>query len=244
MEKSPDSLALNDKSWRFLTTLSVGLIGFANSIIVGTFIGVIALNLFGEDIIKNIGFNLFYLAISDLAFLFVIVIFLKTENFDVAKSLKINLPAKYKYWLYVIPAFFGYVILSAILTLAAKWLLPQFDLEQTQEIIFKNASGNVEIIIAAIALIIIAPIGEELVFRGFIYKGFRKSFGVFVAVILSSLLFGVVHGQINIAIDTFCLGIFLCYLYEKTDSIWVPIVLHSIKNGIAFYLIFFTNITV
>ena len=66
----------------------------------------------------------------------------------------------------------------------------------------------------------------------------RKSMPVWAAIIITSLLFALVHFQWNVALDTFALSIVLCLLRLVTKSLWAPILLHAMKNGLAFYLLF------
>lgn len=67
--------------------------------------------------------------------------------------------------------------------------------------------------------------------------GSRKP--MYAAALVTSVLFGLVHMQWNVAIDTFLLSFALIYVFEKTGSLWAPIALHALKNGIAFVGIFF-----
>ena len=86
---------------------------------------------------------------------------------------------------------------------------------------------------------VVAPISEELLFRGFLYGKLksRKLKPLFSAIV-TSLLFGLVHGQLNVGIDTFILSMMMIYLLEKRQSLWVTIMLHMIKNGVAFLALF------
>jgi len=59
-----------------------------------------------------------------------------------------------------------------------------------------------------------------------------------VAALVTSLVFAAVHGQWNVAIDTFALSLVLCALREVTGTIWAGILLHMFKNAIAFYVLF------
>lgn len=233
----PDKASLA-KPWKFWQTVIVSIGGYANSILIGVVVAVIGIAFFGDTITKNLTFNLVFLAISDLAFLLIIAMFLLTRGYKLHQAFKLHLPERKKLWLYLVPALLGYLSLTAIIILILGLVFPQIDLEQSQSIVFKDAKGVLEVATSAIALLVVAPIAEELVFRGFIFKGLKNSFGFIIAAVVSSVIFGVAHGQINVAVDTFCLGIFLCYLYEKTDSIWPAIMLHMTKNAIAFSLIF------
>ncbi|RYZ49901.1 MAG: CPBP family intramembrane metalloprotease, partial [Sphingobacteriales bacterium] len=56
--------------------------------------------------------------------------------------------------------------------------------------------------------------------------------------IVTSIVFGAIHGQWNVAVDVFALSLILCSLREITGSIWAGVLLHMLKNGIAFYFLF------
>ncbi len=232
----------SDYSWGWLNTILVGFLGYAFSVLITIPTVLAGFAIFGQDIAKNIAFNLILLVIADASFLAVVYLFLLAKKYSLS-SLGLILPLKAKTILYLIPAGMGYLILTISLTALASFIFPSFDMNQVQNLPFKNSKNLIDLAISGVALIVVAPIAEELIFRGFIFKGLRKSFGFIGATFVSSLIFGIVHGQLNVALDTFSLGLFLCYLYEKTSSIWVSIALHSLKNGIAFYLIFFTNLS-
>ena len=60
-----------------------------------------------------------------------------------------------------------------------------------------------------------------------------------LAIILVSLMFGAAHGQWNVGITTFTMSVIMCLIREKlTDTIWAGIILHMLKNAIAFYFLF------
>lgn len=134
--------------------------------------------------------------------------------------------------------FLLYLLLTAILAYIAILLIPGYDEAQVQETGFANLRDQYEYILAFVTLIVIAPVAEEVLFRGYLYGKLRKSLPVWGAVLIVSLLFGAVHGQWNVGVDVFALSLVLCTLREVTGSIWSGILLHMIKNGIAFYLLF------
>lgn len=143
--------------------------------------------------------------------------------------------------LMVIPAFVGYIILSGTLYMLAGKLFPDIDLEQAQETGFENVISGVQVAIAFVALVVIAPISEEILFRGYTFQGIRSKTHWLVAAVITSALFGLAHGQINVGMDTFALGIAACWLLEKTNSLWPAILLHGLKNSIAFYYLFIAS---
>ena len=72
---------------------------------------------------------------------------------------------------------------------------------------------------------------EELVFRGIAYNGYRKAGTKFMAVMLSALMFGLMHGNLNQALYAFVLGIFLALLVEATGSLFSSMLFHFIYNA-------------
>lgn len=88
----------------------------------------------------------------------------------------------------------------------------------------------------ALAGAVAAPIGEEVFFRGFLYNSLKRRINVPSAIILSGLMFAVVHfGPLAILV-IFPMGMLLAYVYEKTKSLWVTICMHAVHNGLSFYL--------
>ena len=132
----------------------------------------------------------------------------------------------------------GYVILSALLTSVALVVLPFFDSQQPQDTGFSGISGQFEYILAFVVLVIVAPVAEEVLFRGYLFGKLRKYAPVWVAVLVTSVVFAVVHFQWNVGVDVFALSIVLCVLRIITGSLWPAIFLHMAKNGLAFYLLF------
>lgn len=84
---------------------------------------------------------------------------------------------------------------------------------------------------------VIAPVCEEFLFRGFIFRALRNWRGTFPAALITGVLFGAVHAGSAPASDLVPLGVFgflLCLLYRYSGSLYPCIALHSINNSIAF----------
>jgi membrane protease YdiL (CAAX protease family) len=92
-------------------------------------------------------------------------------------------------------------------------------------------------IATGILLIVIAPVAEEIFFRGFLYQAFRNSFGVWPGAVLSGLVFGVIHFEFFKLVQLAILGVILALLFERTRSLWPPIMLHAINNTLAFIVL-------
>jgi len=131
-----------------------------------------------------------------------------------------------------------YFVISAFLMFLATSWLPWFDVSQAQDTGFSQLGQRYEYILAFLTLVIIAPIAEEILFRGYLLGKISKYMPVWLAILITSVLFGFVHGAWNLAIDTFALSVVLCLLRISTKSLWAPILLHTMKNSLAFYILF------
>jgi membrane protease YdiL (CAAX protease family) len=147
---------------------------------------------------------------------------------------------------WVLVTFGAYFIAVTALTALAKAVF-HIDLEQKQELGFDAVISNGDKILTFVSLVVLPPIAEEFLFRGFLFTGLRKKMTFMWTAVITSILFASLHlaegasGLLWVAgIDTFVLSIILCYLREKTGNLWAGMMLHAIKNGIAFaYLYIF-----
>jgi membrane protease YdiL (CAAX protease family) len=110
--------------------------------------------------------------------------------------------------------------------------------EQVQDVGFNNLINPSDRILAFIALVIIAPIAEEIIFRGWLYDKIKKYSGTTIAIVLVSVLFGALHGQWNVGITVGIMSAIMCIERELTGTIYAGILTHMIKNGFAFWLIY------
>ena len=78
---------------------------------------------------------------------------------------------------------------------------------------------------------IVAPFTEELFFRGFLFKGLRQKYGWINALMFSSIIFALFHGQIATLIPTFLLGALFAYMYQRTESVLPGMILHFTVNS-------------
>ncbi len=86
---------------------------------------------------------------------------------------------------------------------------------------------------------ILAPIAEELYFRGLIYNWFRQRWGVGLSVFVSSVWFAFGHfDSVGVMASGFVMGVALALAYEKTRSLWMAIAMHVFTNSIAVVLLF------
>lgn len=78
---------------------------------------------------------------------------------------------------------------------------------------------------------IFGPFSEELVFRGIIYQGYKRTGTALCAMVLSALLFALMHMNFNQAAYAFAIGLMVALLVEATGSIWSSILFHMFFNS-------------
>jgi hypothetical protein len=135
--------------------------------------------------------------------------------------------------------FYGALItVTAILTL----LIPSFNVNAPQDVGFNILSTPLDRMIALIALVILPPLGEETLMRGYLYSGLRSRLKFWPAMLITSLLFGAAHLSTGVrgalwaaGVDTFVLSVVLVYLREKTAALYAPIMVHGLNNLVAFF---------
>ncbi len=89
------------------------------------------------------------------------------------------------------------------------------------------APGVVLVIIRAL---ILAPIAEELVFRGLVFRRMKGYTNFWIAAVVSSVLFGLYHMNLAQGIYAFLFGILLCLVYRAFENLFAPIMLHFSAN--------------
>ena len=101
---------------------------------------------------------------------------------------------------------------------------PQLDFLLPEEL------SNLDILLMLIMAGFAAPFGEELLFRGVLYTMFKERWGIWPSVLLSSLIFGAIHGNLAVGLTGFLLGILTAIVFEFSKSLWTAILVHAINN--------------
>ena len=102
--------------------------------------------------------------------------------------------------------------------------------------------SNIPIYIQIISSGLVGPIIEELIFRGIIYNKLKEFNKPMKAIIICSIIFGIIHFNIMEIIYAFGVSFLLIYLYEKTKSLIYPIVMHMFLNISAILLVNFGDL--
>jgi membrane protease YdiL (CAAX protease family) len=138
------------------------------------------------------------------------------------------------------------IIITAILTA----IVPNLDKNQTQDVGFNTLNTALDSVLAFVALVILPPLGEETLVRGYLYSGLRSRWRFIPALLLTSVLFGAAHLQSgaggsllwSASLDTFVLSSILVYLRETTGALYAGMLVHGLNNLIAFGVHFHSTI--
>ncbi len=128
--------------------------------------------------------------------------------------------------------FIGLATYSLILSSLAGLSVP----EQPIDALF--GSSRTGLILAVIFVAVLAPIGEEVFFRGFVYTAFRKKWGIAIAVVLSSGIFAVFHIIPLLYPPMFIIGVILAIVFEYRGSLAPNILLHGLNNLLALIVVY------
>lgn len=134
--------------------------------------------------------------------------------------------------------FIIYFAVATVISILLTAYVPGFDVKQKQDVGFNEVTDVFGLIAAFVALVVLAPVAEELIFRGYLFGNLKRVISLPIAIGVTSVLFGLVHGQWNVGIDVAILSVFLCLLRVKTDAVWAGIFLHMTKNSLAYFALF------
>jgi len=99
--------------------------------------------------------------------------------------------------------------------------------------------STIGLISAGFMVVVVAPVAEELFFRGFFYRALRSRYTVLGAALIDGLLFGAIHWDftsegLEIVPPLALLGLIFCLVYERTGSLFPVIGLHALNNAVAY----------
>lgn len=112
---------------------------------------------------------------------------------------------------------------------------------QSVEKLLTGIKSGKDLIFPFLSVSILAPISEELYFRGMTYPVARARFGRMAGMILSGIFFGSLHLDLYRLLPISCGGVILAYLYDSTGSLLTPIIAHSVWNTFMLLSLFFVG---
>jgi hypothetical protein len=114
-----------------------------------------------------------------------------------------------------------------------RWMQDLLGGSPVQDVVklLKEAKDPAVIALMAAAAVLVAPLCEEVVFRGYFYPVAKRYGGRVVAAVCSALVFSAAHGSLAALLPLFLFGLLLVELYERTGSLWTPVAAHFFFNG-------------
>ena len=112
--------------------------------------------------------------------------------------------------------------------------LPGFGPQQSHIPLFGGSA--LDVVFAVVALVIIAPVVEEIVFRGFIFQTLMAAVRPAYASLAAAAIFSLVHFEFESAGIIFVLGLILNWIFMRSKSLWPCIAFHVVNNALAFLL--------
>jgi uncharacterized protein len=128
---------------------------------------------------------------------------------------------------------FAYFMFSGIYA----QLLSMFDL-QVQTDLTPVARQLTAPWLLVIPLVIVAPLVEEVFFRGFVFAGLRSRMDWRWAAVISAALFAGAHLELTFFLPAFLLGFLFAYLYQTSNSVWPGIAVHATVNTLAMVVLY------
>jgi hypothetical protein len=195
-----------------------------------------------------IGTNLTLVVQTVVQFLVMIVVVVwYAKVVDTARLIRAAVPSSRNLGLIL-----GGTVVLLIGQSAINWLFQLLDLSSGSNQAVTAGAGDPTyyLLMVPISLLVVGP-AEELLFRGAVQGRLRESWGPWPAIIVATVLFGLIHipavtggtgAQLLYALFASLLGVVLGYLYEYTQNIVVPAVIHGVYNGTQFALLYLTEI--
>jgi membrane protease YdiL (CAAX protease family) len=122
----------------------------------------------------------------------------------------------------------GFWLLWGPLSLLAPEFVQSYALEGIPDLLTRGNPAR--LVLDIVAIVIVAPVVEETLFRGILLHRWAARWGTPTAVILSSALFAILHVEL---VGHFIFGVAMAALYVRTRSLWMPIAAHALNNAFA-----------
>ncbi len=101
---------------------------------------------------------------------------------------------------------------------------------------FDKIESTAVLVIFGLAVVVVAPLAEELFFRALLFRGMRGYWRLFPSLLASGAAFGIFHVNPSVVVPFAAIGMLFAWANEQTGSLWTSISAHAAVNGISFFL--------
>lgn len=216
--------------WRPWTAPAALVLGLAAALMLGSIAYVIAAVVTGHAR-SSPGGNIAATVLGDVAFVGSALFFAQLAARPTPAQFGLRAVSLRKALPWMAAAYLVFLIFSGV------WL-SALNIDTKDHTLDDLGRSSASLAAAAVLVTVIAPVAEELLFRGYIFTALRGWAGVWGAAALTGLLFGAIHldpnRPVGFLVPLAVFGFVLCLLYQRTGSLLPCIALHSINNALAF----------
>ena len=185
-----------------------------------------------NNLINNIVVQVFTVMLAQIGFLIVYFVYNRDINYKVASKINFNIGWK-NAALCVLIAVIGVFGINPLISSIDGFLVDiGYNLAGSLPLPMDNFGW---LILNIILLAGVPAILEELIFRGVILNGYKK-LGAVPAMVITSLLFALIHGSVQQFVFPFLFGLILSFAALKTGSVLAPIIIHFVNNALVVIL--------
>lgn len=194
-----------------------------SSLLGGLFLG-LAFEIYGEEVLST---NLegYYLLLFDAAVVAIVLLAYKPVLHFIKSIWDVSVLKNGKTYLYLL---IGFIVIALSQYLTLHVFSFESAAEQKEQLGSFGIQNSIQSIIYVLSVAIITPVKEEILFRGILYRFLEKKYNFLVGIIISSFIFGILHG--GLLITATIMGMVFAMLYKKTQSIIPSIILHIVWN--------------
>ncbi len=171
--------------------------------------------------------QLLQIVVSVIVFVFPFTLFFKFGRYKISKIINFDMP-KGKNWFAFILIGIGFCAFANIAVSIGSFIFESFGINYDVDF-GENPTGVFGVILTVISTAVIPPLVEEFACRGVLLGALRK-FGDGFAILVSAIMFGIMHGNFQQMPFTFLIGVFLGFVTVKCNSIWPAILIHAYNN--------------
>jgi membrane protease YdiL (CAAX protease family) len=224
-QRSLLSTKMENNNYPTIKNASLLILLFIGIILVSVIIIILIRKIFTIDVDSPI-VDILEMAATILGYLIIFKIGLKKSKRPFNEIFKFNKVPGF-IWIFFITTMVGFVIISSEIDNLVNFVLP---MPPFIVYIFTKLFISKNIILSIFLVAIIPPIFEEMFFRGLLVDGFRRNYTLPKTILVSSLLFGLIHLNPWQFVTAFLIGIFYSWICIKTNSILLPIFGHFLNN--------------
>ncbi|MDD8003297.1 CPBP family intramembrane glutamic endopeptidase [Bacillus cereus] len=208
-------------TYKNLFVMIATILGFL--LLGGLFLG-LAFGIYGEEALRD---NLegYHFLLLDAAVVAIVLLAYKPVLHFIKYIWDVSVLKSGKTYLYLL---IGFIVIALSQYLMLHVFSFESAAEQKEQLGSLGFQNSIQSIIYVLSVAIITPVKEEILFRGILYRFLEKKYNFLVSIIISSFIFGILHG--GLLITATIMGMVFAMLYKKTQSIIPSIILHIVWN--------------